>query len=674
VTNGYSQVFAVAKARQKRLYFMLVGGFLALVAFVGLALTLLHGTSIDVTPEEATETSYIKLVSGLGFVIGEKVYSISNSPEITAFADGYRPSNKIILPSEIGKTVQVVLKELPGQLLISTNTANDLTRWYVDEKIVSISSELDAEVDAGEHLVTVNNLYYKQRSLKIIVKRGEKKQLNIDLEPILGSLNITADPMGSVAKVNGEIVGSTPLRLEQAGGRYKVEINNPDYELIYEELEITNKSENVVRNYKLIPKKAFLKVNLSPAGGSLLLNGKKVDSAGRIEIPSKTPITLSYVKDGYFSEIEKLTLSPNEERTISFKLKPEIGSVDVRSNPSASVLVNGKVVGKTPITIKLPAIRHNIKLSKNGYRSVVKSVTPSGKSSRKIDVILLTEMAARLAEAPKEYKNVGGVELKLFSPSKFTMGGARHEAGQRANEFQRIVNLRKPFYAGKFEVTNEQFARYDGKSSGVSGANMPVTSVSWLQAISYSNWLSFKEGLKPFYKIVNGKYSGFDRSSDGYRLLTEAEWEWLARKALRQKQTTFTWGNSRTIPPMSGNIADENARGQVSRYVPNYNDGNEELAPVGSYKSEKSGLSDLTGNVSEWVHDFYSLVPPDSKTVELDPVGSRDGTLHVIKGSNWRSGTTTELRAAFREGMASGRDDLGFRVGRYLYGGGYAKN
>jgi len=125
---------------------------------------------------------------------------------------------------------------------------------------------------------------------------------------------------------------------------------------------------------------------------------------------------------------------------------------------------------------------------------------------------------------------------------------------------------------------------------------------------------------------------------------------------------------------MSGNIADENARGQVSRYVPNYTDGHTELAPVGSYKPEKSGLSDLAGNASEWVHDFYSLVPPDNKIVELDPVGPRDGALHVIKGSNWRSGTITELRAAFRDGMATGRDDLGFRVARYLYGGEYAKN
>jgi len=100
--------------------------------------------------------------------------------------------------------------------------------------------------------------------------------------------------------------------------------------------------------------------------------------------------------------------------------------------------------------------------------------------------------------------------------------------------------------------------------------------------------------------------------------------------------------------------------------VPNYSDGHAGIAPVGSYPAEPSGLYDLTGNVSEWVHDAYSLVPPVGQTTELDPLGQNTGDTHTVKGSNWRSGTITELRASYRDGAKSGRDDIGFRVARYI--------
>tara|TARA_B100000315_G_C14519417_1_gene560792 strand:- start:710 stop:1474 length:765 start_codon:yes stop_codon:yes gene_type:complete len=254
------------------------------------------------------------------------------------------------------------------------------------------------------------------------------------------------------------------------------------------------------------------------------------------------------------------------------------------------------------------------------------------------------------------------------------MGAPRSEPGQRANEFLRHIELKKPFYAGKFEVTQEQFSKFKKTASLASTPNIPVTSISWLEAISFCNWLSFQENLKPFYVVDNNKLRGFNPTSDGYRLLTEAEWEWLSRKALRSKQTKFSWGDDVTLPPMTGNIADENAKGLVQFYVPNYNDGFPDIASVGSFNPEKSGLFDLVGNVSEWVHDFYSLVPPSVEKVEVDPLGPKRGELHVLKGSNWRSGTLTELRASFREGLADGRDDIGFRVARYLYGGTNAKN
>jgi formylglycine-generating enzyme required for sulfatase activity len=106
----------------------------------------------------------------------------------------------------------------------------------------------------------------------------------------------------------------------------------------------------------------------------------------------------------------------------------------------------------------------------------------------------------------------------------------------------------------------------------------------------------------------------------------------------------------------------------VDLYIPRYNDGHPRLASVGSFGPDKAGLFDISGNVSEWVHDLYSLFPPKPGQVEIDPFGPNYGDSRVVKGSNWRSGSLTELRAAFRDGVKGGRVDVGFRVVRYLYG------
>jgi len=196
-----------------------------------------------------------------------------------------------------------------------------------------------------------------------------------------------------------------------------------------------------------------------------------------------------------------------------------------------------------------------------------------------------------------------------------------------------------------------------------------VTSISWIEAASFCNWLSQLEGLDPVYRINKQQLGGINPHSDGYRLLTEAEWEWLARKAGKATQTLFVWGDKYVIPKDAVNIADESANNSVKVFVSKYNDGFQGMAPVKSFRREKSGLYDQGGNVSEWTHDSYSIMPAKSGTVFTDPFDLTISNSHVVKGASWRSGSVTELRPSFKEGLVGSRDDLGFRIGRYVYGG-----
>jgi formylglycine-generating enzyme required for sulfatase activity len=617
------------------------------------------------------------VTKGLGFCVADTVYSLAGNLVITASAPGFKAAVKNIDHAHLGKVIPLELFELPGRLIIeiSGDDANRAkTVWRINGREAALSDKLDLELEAGRYTVNLDNPFFQPKEVEVEIKRREQTLLQIELLPVEGELNISSKPSGATVFLDEEKVGVTPLQLARNGGRYSLRVAAENYVDTVEHLAITKVDPIVDRKYQLELKKAKVRLELRPKGGTFLVNGIQA-AEDPLVLDATVEHRLTYTKAGYYPATKTVLLGADEERQISFDLHEETGKVEISSSPPATVWIGDKDHGESPVSIDLPAVAYEITLRKPGYRSVSKTVKPQGAKVQKVSVTLLTEYQARLQEAPREYTNQAGIKLKLFViQDEFTMGAPRSEKGQRANEFQRKIRLTRPFYAGLFEITNSQFTQFDQngrfnrqKTAGTDST--PVTSVSWQEAAAFCNWLSVKEKLRPFYNTVNGQVTGFDMHSDGYRLLSEGEWEWLARKAGKSKQTIFSWGDDTVIPLKVTNVADESAKGRVKFYVPNYNDGYSAVAPVGSFNRESSGLYDMAGNVSEWVHDVYSIVPPPAGTIVTNPLGQQHGDAHVVKGANWRSGTITTLRPAFREGLTAGRDDVGFRIGRYLYGG-----
>jgi len=230
--------------------------------------------------------------------------------------------------------------------------------------------------------------------------------------------------------------------------------------------------------------------------------------------------------------------------------------------------------------------------------------------------------------------------------------------------------IKKPFLISRTEITNQQFEKFaEEHNSGrvgnksLSSNNLPVVRVSWNDAISYCNWLSKEEGLTPVYDISDGSYNGADLNANGYRLPTEAEWAFVARNHNGDTRK-FSWGNTYPPPANSGNFADRSAGSLVRDMLDGYRDGHTATAPVASFKATPAGVHDMAGNVSEWVHDYYSVAGYSDENSGVDPSGPESGNSHVIRGSSWRHGTIVELRASYRDNGNSGRDDLGFRIAR----------
>jgi formylglycine-generating enzyme required for sulfatase activity len=648
-----------------------MGVFALFVMGIFLVLSIIlvsRGTRIEIHPDDAAEFSSVHLDKGIALIMGETLYSISKRPAITVSAEGFRSITQVLNDSDFGKTMSITLMPLPAKIELSTRIANDKTSWLINGELLAISKTFEHELAAGDYQLSVRHPHYNDASITLSLSRNEVFKKVIQVTPIDGMLTIKTRPKGAHVLLDDIDMGLSPLNLSVQGGFHNVSVMLNGYETVDDTIEVSSAKPDVSRDYSLELKKATVSISLKPNDGKLLLDNITVNKTNKLAVEAGTKHQLSYSKPGYFTESKTFNLAADDVLQLDFVLKKEMGNVEIESSPQAEVQLNGKLIGTTPLQLSLNAVDQKITLTKKGFRSVTKTVTPSAANTKRINVTLNSEKMARLKEAPTRYTNKAGGELKLFRPNDtFTMGAQRSEPGQRANEFIKNVRLTKAFYAGVNEVTNGEYRRYYKSRQG--DPKIPVTSVSWIEAAEFCNWLSQLEELAPVYHIKNKQLKGINANTDGYRLLTEAEWEWLARKSGKPVQTLFVWGNKRVIPKNAANIADESANGKVNIFVSKYNDGYPELAAVKSFTQEKSGLYDQGGNVSEWTHDSYSIIRPKSGKVFQDPFDLTMGSSHVVKGANWRSGSITELRPSFREGLVNSRDDLGFRIGRYVYGG-----
>jgi formylglycine-generating enzyme required for sulfatase activity len=255
------------------------------------------------------------------------------------------------------------------------------------------------------------------------------------------------------------------------------------------------------------------------------------------------------------------------------------------------------------------------------------------------------------------------MEFALIPAGTFEMGSPANEPEREKNEMQHRVTLTRRFYMGVCEATQEQFAHVMGfNPSTVKGSlRLPVETVSWFDAILFCNRLSEKDRLPAAYEISNIKKNGDHvvgaevsqiLSSTGYRLPTEAEWEFACRAGTT---TAFIFGN--TITPEDANFDgltpyNEGAKGEYRNRT----------IEVDALLPNRFGLYHMSGNVFEWCWDYYALYPPGPAT---DPTGPDHGTDRIRRGGSYKS-PGHHMRSAMRHGVPPHVPffHIGFRVVR----------
>jgi len=217
--------------------------------------------------------------------------------------------------------------------------------------------------------------------------------------------------------------------------------------------------------------------------------------------------------------------------------------------------------------------------------------------------------------------------------------------GSPANKDQHQVNL-SSFSIGATEVTQAQYKAVMGTNpSHFKGDDLPAESMSWYDAVAYCNKLSEKEGFAKVYAI-NGKDVTADWNAKGYRLPTEAEWEYAAKGGQSGAAQNVKYSGS-------------DNQDQVAWYSGN---SGKTTHPVGQKAANGLGLYDMSGNVSEWCWDLHGNY---SSGIQSDPLGVSSGGIRVFRGGSWYV-DSQYLRSAHRSDNSPDNEGslVGFRVAR----------
>ncbi|KAF0093767.1 MAG: serine/threonine protein kinase [Puniceicoccaceae bacterium 5H] len=534
---------------------------------------------------------------------------------------------------------------------------------YLDQVPENGTLTLDSRLLAGEHVLRISRPGYEARQLEVTLNEREPIAIEAMIEPLPTPLQVLSEPAGLPVAVNGERRGVTPLTLKQlpVDEPLEVAIDHRSYKGAVREVTLKAGEPMVLDFGALEERRGELDLTVTVAG-------QKPTPAMLEELSIVTPEQTytgqaSLVADlgvgGQDIRVEHPDFEPlaetveveeAERKQVTLDLTPKPAQVRVQLDvdlPYALVVDGERRASEQGSGYQVPALRPlNLQLYVRNFQPVSTQVTiPPNKA-----FLWQPELKPLAGPERGEPWKVPYLDLTLnwIPAGTDTVGSPVDETQRRpADGPPTEFTLAEGFWISEYEVTQRLYQTLMKENPSIHrGANLPVDSVSWREAMQFCARLT---ELERRYKRLPEGYE--------YRLPTEMEWEYAARAG---SDTPFFFG-SRAVGGEQGNFRGEYPRDFRSFDSNSTPERSTEPEPVGSYVPNAWGLYDMHGNVSEWTLDGYIDRLPG------EPVGDYTRAVtsfgRAVRGGSWQQ-TAEFARSASRDraGETTSRSSLGFRV------------
>ncbi|MCF7939957.1 MAG: SUMF1/EgtB/PvdO family nonheme iron enzyme, partial [Spirochaetales bacterium] len=531
------------------------------------------------------------------------------------YGNGMREAKDVVVRE--GTQHRVLFNAVYGKVSVRSETAGTV---YADgERVRSITAGISEDLgwlEMGLRRIEIEYANGVREQQRVLVHEGERGS-TVVFTKSFGDISVRTASYGRIyldGNDEAAAAGREHLFEMLETGEHRITVEYPNGKRVEREVMVEPD-----QSVEVVFEEQFGSVQVRTAtAGTVLIDGREILQLGAGETLTLTAQTgRRTISIDYGSgNREERTVAIDGDRVPSIAFEKEYGTIEVRSRSAGTIIIDGREaqnVGADKL-IKLDMVEA-------GRRKLEIVYWNDYSENQTIEVRPQQSVPIEFDYQAVPLTYVEGGSFEMYTPYNHL------RAATADSSVPLYIVQVNSFYIGTFEVTQDVYTQVMGNNpSRWKGDRLPVEQVSWFEAVEFCNALSRLEGRQEAYTIIGDVSVNWE--SNGYRLPTEAEWEYAARGGVKSGGYTYLGSNSAE---------------DVAWFFRN---SGKRTHPVGDKQPNELGLFDMGGNVSEWCWDWFDRDYYRNSSRE-NPTGPDSGSSRVLRGgawNNWRTNIDADER------------------------------